>query len=114
MRFARRVPGFRPAITHGLSFVRGIPASTVSTAGVSGTLRHPVLPSLSRSSPAVWSTSSHLSVRISFRRQPVSSSRRSAGIAGGNTVPSASASSSTRPNSRYSAGVRDRARRAAL
>ena len=58
-----------------------IPASTASAVGVSGTMRVPVLPSRSRNSPAVRSTSSQRSVRISFKRQPVSMRRRSAAMA---------------------------------
>ena len=58
--------------------------------------------------------SSHLSVTISFLRQPVRISRRIAGIAVGNTDPSASASSSTRVSCRYSSGERNRSRRYSL
>lgn len=54
-----------------------------------------VLLSLSPSSSAVRSMSPLFSVTISFLRWPVSSSRRVAGMAEGNTESSASASSST-------------------
>ncbi len=113
-RFLRRSSGFWPLMTHGLPSVRGMRSSTHSTAGVSFTRREPVFESLSRSSRAVRSMSSHLSVRISFLRHPVSSSRRIAGITVGNTGPSASASSSTRATRWYSSWEGNRSRRYSL
>ena len=58
--------------------------------------------------------SSQRRFRISLFRHPVSSSRRIAAIAGGNTEKSASASSSTRPRRRHSSAVRTRSRRRSL
>ncbi len=84
---------------------RNDPRVALDTRNRSKHMRHPVLPSPSRSWPAVRSTVSHLSVTISFLQQPVSS-RRTAGMADGNAEPSASASSSTRPSARYSSGER--------
>ena len=83
-----RVPGCLPTMTQGLWGRRAIPASTVSAAGVSGTMRAPVLPSRSRNSPAVRSTSSQRSVRISLKpaagehEQP----QRRDGVGGDGTV----------------------------
>ena len=105
-----RAPGFCPAITHGLSGTRGISASTPATAGVSGTMRAPVLPSRSRSSPAVRSTSSHRSSSTSLRRHPVSTSSRIAAAACLDTFPFASSSSTARPSWQYSSSVRNRSR----
>ena len=77
----RWAPGCLPTMTQGFVGMRRMPASTASAVGVSGTMRVPVLPSRSRNSPAVRSTSSQRSVRISFNRQPVSMRRRSAAMA---------------------------------
>ena len=106
--FSDGSPGFCPAITQGLLSIRGMPASTRSTAGVSGMRRAPVLVSRSLISPAVRSTSSHRRVTISFLRQPVSSSSRIAATPEGRNPPFVPASSSTRPSRRYSSGVRKR------
>ena len=67
-----------------------------------------------RSSRASRCTSSQRSVRISFRRQPVSMSRRSAAAAWGETRPVASSSSSAVPKRWNSASVRKRSRRPTL
>jgi len=83
-------------------------ASTLLAAGDSATHRAPVLASRSLSSPASRSTSSHRSVRTSFRRHPVSISSRNAANPLGDTLPSASSSLRTLPRRRNSCSDRNR------
>ena len=85
-------------------------AETVLAPAASGTMRGPRLPSRSRNSPVVRSTSSQRRVRISDLRQPVSTTSRIAAIAEGHIEPSASASLRAAPTFRYSSGVRKRSR----
>ena len=83
---------------------------TSAAAGDRGTVRAPVLPSRSVSSPASRLTSSQRSVRISDLRQPVSISSRIAAMAGGHMERSVSAFRSAAPTPRYCSCVRNRSR----
>ena len=117
LRLARRPPRLAPTSTQGFAGNRRSSASTEAVAGASGTTRAAVPPLRSRSTPARRLTSTHLRVRTSFRRQPVSISSRSAAAAERRAQPprfaaaSVSISSRTLPSRRYSSRVRLRSRR---
>ena len=87
-------------MTHGLPGCRGREVSTCLAVVDSGTARAPVLASRKRISSCSRSTSSHRSVRISLRRQPVNISRRSPAAAVVEILPSLSSPSSTVPSRR--------------
>ena len=86
-----------PRNTHGLPGTRERPASTLAAAG-GGTTGAPGLLSANRISPASKSRSSHRSLRISFRRHPVSTSNRIAAAAWVDASRSAGAASNARPS----------------
>ena len=78
-----------PVNTNAEPGVGSMLPSTARTGAVSGTVLGPVLESRSRNTPAVLSTSSQRSERISVLRHPVSANSRIAAIAPGFTEPSA-------------------------
>ena len=85
------VPGFCPGIIQIKPGSHGSSSSTRTAGSDSGTARGPVLLSARQSSPAARCTSSHLSDRISFLRQPVSNRSLIAATAWTDTPPSAMA-----------------------
>ena len=103
-----------PEMTQGLPSTRGMFESTSAASGEIGTVRAPALESARSSSRASSSTSCQRSVRISFSRQPVSSSSRIAATAWIETPMRVSASASVRPRRRNSSSERNRSRRRSL
>jgi hypothetical protein len=106
--FTRCRPAFSPQITYGLPSSRGMSCSTASEGGLRRTAFRPVLESGSIRQPCSSLTCSHCSVRISFRRAPVSVRRRIAAITQGEQVLSCSASRRASPSRDNSAWLRKR------
>ena len=105
------LPGLAPGMTQRLPGLGGRASRTRTADGDKWTVRAPVFPSTMRISALSRSTCSQRRVRISFRRQPVSISKRIVAIAPADIrLPLPETSSSTYPRRVNSASVRNRSR----